>query len=110
MNIEIAGSDNIIVATPKGNLSAAAASEARLTLRGQITPRQSRLVLDMANVEYLDSSGLAAIVETMKQARAWGGDVKLCALRPDVRSILDMTRLTAVISIHISRHEAIASW
>jgi anti-sigma B factor antagonist len=91
-------------------LRAASAAEAGRTFISQISSHGSRLVLDMANVGYVDSSGLAAIVDAWKQARAGGGDVKVCTLQPDVRSIFDMTRLTAVMSIHTSRDEAVASW
>jgi len=49
-------------------------------------------------------------VASMKQARAAGGDVRLCALQEDVRAIFEMTRLIKVMSIHPTRQEALASW
>ena len=46
----------------------------------------------------------------MKQARALGGDVRLCALQDDVRGIFELTRLARAMSIHTTRQEALASW
>jgi anti-anti-sigma factor len=110
MHIEISRRGNVTVAAPKCDLTGAAAAEARKTFASQITPDCTRLLLDMTSVGYVDSSGLAAIVATMKQARDVGGDVRVCRLQPDVRSIFEMTRLTAVMSIHSTRDEAVASW
>jgi anti-anti-sigma regulatory factor len=45
-----------------------------------------------------------------KQARAAGGDVRLCALQDDVRGIFELTRLVRTKSIHPTRREALASW
>jgi anti-anti-sigma factor len=109
MTIEVIRIGDVTVASPKGDLTAMSAPEARQALTRLVTPRRSRMVLDLANVTYVDSSGLAVIVETMKRTRTLGGDLKICMLQPDVRSIFDMTRLTAVLDIHPSRDEAIAS-
>jgi anti-sigma B factor antagonist len=110
MTIEVVRTGDVTIASPKGDLNAMAAAEARRAFSRLITPRRNRMVLDLADVPYVDSSGLAAIVETMKQARTRGGDLKVCTLQPDVRSIFDMTRLTAVMEVHPSRAEAVASW
>jgi anti-sigma B factor antagonist len=109
MGIEVIRIGRVTVASLKGDLTAMSASETRQTLTRLVTPRRNHMVLDLANVTYLDSSGLAVIVETMKRARTLGGDLKVCMLQPDVRSIFDMTRLTAVFDVHPSRDEAVVS-
>jgi anti-sigma B factor antagonist len=53
---------------------------------------------------------MGVLVASMKQARAAGGDVRLCALQADVRAIFEMTRLIKVMSSHPTRQEALASW
>ena len=66
--------------------------------------------MDLTRVAYVDSSGLGALVAAMKQARAAGGNLKLCSLQEDVRSIFEMTRLIKVMAVHSDRQEAVASW
>ena len=39
-----------------------------------------------------------------------GGDIKLCGLQPDVRSIFDLTRLIKVLDVFLTRAEAVAAW
>lgn len=110
MDIEITKSGQATVLTPKGDFDMAAADDMKRRLTELIDRGQSRLVMDLAQVPYIDSSGLGALVAAMKHARSAGGDIKLCALTPDVRAIFDMTRLIKVMEVHGSRQEALASW
>jgi anti-sigma B factor antagonist len=71
---------------------------------------QSRLLIDLNAVAYIDSSGMGTLIAAMKQARAAGGDVRLCGLQDDVRAIFEMTRVVQAMSIHPTRQEALASW
>ena len=77
---------------------------------GLIDGGQSRVLMDLGRVGYIDSSGMGAMVAAMKQARALGGDVRLCALQDDVRGIFELTRLARAMSIHTTRQEALSSW
>src|SRR5580693_10269691 len=51
------------------------------------------VVLQLDQVEFVDSSGLGAMMRLVQAARAKGGDVKLCGLPPKVRKVLEMTHL-----------------
>jgi anti-sigma B factor antagonist len=86
------------------------ADQMKRTLTELIEKGQSKLVMDLTGVAYIDSSGLGALVAAMKQARAVGGNLKLCGLQEDVRSIFEMTRLIKVMAVHSDRQEAVASW
>lgn len=110
MRIEVTRTPGATIVAPEGDLDLAVADDVRGRLTGLIEAGEVRLVLDLAGVPYVDSSGLGVLVATMKRARAAGGDIKLCALQPDVRSLLEMTRLVKIIDVHPSRAEAVASW
>src|SRR5712692_5683956 len=110
MDIDVTQSSEVTVFAPKGDLDMAAADQMKRTLAGLIGKGQSRLVMDLGGVGYIDSSGMGAMVAAMKQARAAGGDVRLCALQDDVRGIFELTRLARAMSIHPTRQEALASW
>jgi anti-anti-sigma factor len=69
-----------------------------------------RVVLQLAEADYIDSSGLGALVRLYGVLRAAGGDVKLCQLSPAVLRVLQVTNLTKVFSTYSSEGEAIEAF
>jgi anti-sigma B factor antagonist len=110
MDIEVSQNGGVTLIVPRGDLDLSTADQLKRTLAQLIDHGQAKLVLDLAHVAYIDSSGLGALVASMKQARTAGGNLRLCGLQDDVRSILEMTRLIKVIAVHSDRQEAVASW
>jgi anti-sigma B factor antagonist len=90
------------------NLNAVTAPALRLELKDLIQTGRSRLVMDMSGVRFVDSSGLSVFVVALKAARAAGGDVVLLKLTPEVRSIVELTRLHRVFEIFDDVDAAIA--
>ena len=90
------------------SLSAVTAADVRQELKELIQSGRSRLVMDMAKVRFVDSSGLSVFVVALKAARAQGGDVVLLKLTPEVRSIIELTRLHRVFEIFDDLDAAIA--
>ena len=60
-------------------------------------------------MSYMDSSGLATLVEALQNSRKGAVPLSLCALSPRVRSILEIARLNTVFSLFDSREQALAS-
>jgi len=110
MEIQVSQSQGVTIVVPTGDLDMGAADQVRRVLTELIDKGQLKLVMDLGGVGYIDSSGLGTLVAAMKQARAAGGNLKLCALQDDVRSIFEMTRLIKVMAVHATRQEAVASW
>ena len=110
MDIEVSQTGGVTLVVPKGDLDMGTADQMKRMLTDLIEKGQSKLVMDLTGVAYVDSSGLGAMVAAMKQARAAGGNLKLCGLQEDVRSIFEMTRLIKVMAVHSDRQEAVASW
>ncbi len=110
MDIEVTQTGGVTLVVPTGDLDMGTADQMKRTLSDLVEKGQSKLVMDLTGVAYVDSSGLGALVAAMKQARAVGGNLKLCGLQEDVRSIFEMTRLIKVMAVHSDRQEAVASW
>lgn len=110
MDIEVSQTGGVTLVVPKGDLDMGTADQMKRMLTDLIEKGQAKLVMDLTGVAYVDSSGLGALVAAMKQARAAGGNLKLCGLQEDVRSIFEMTRLIKVMAVHSDRQEAVASW
>jgi anti-sigma B factor antagonist len=87
-------------------LDASNADELRQSV-STVEREHSRLVFDMGQVEFVDSSIIGALVGLLRRARAAGGDVKLAGLHPDVEMIFELTRLQRVFRILPSVEEAV---
>lgn len=110
MDIEVTRNGTATIVAPKGDLDMAVADTMRRSLMDLVDRKQARIIVDLGRVSYVDSSGLGALVASMKHARSAGGDIKLCALQDDVRAIFEMTRLIKVMETYGSRQEAVESW
>jgi anti-sigma B factor antagonist len=71
--------------------------------------KYSDIVLQLDELEFVDSSGLGAMVRLMQAARSKGGDVKLCGLPPRIRQTLELTSLLAQFETYDSMEEAITA-
>jgi len=62
---------------------------------------QGRLILvDMAEVKYIDSSGIACLIEALQEARKKSADLALIAVNPQAMRVLALARLDTVFAIH----------
>jgi len=83
-----------------------------LTLHAQVGDSLAKygdVVLQLDQVEFIDSSGLGALVRLMRAARAKGGDLKLSGVPPNIRKTLEMTHLLAQFETYDSVEEAITA-
>jgi anti-sigma B factor antagonist len=110
MDIAVRRAPGVTIVAPRGDLDMAVADRLRQTLCELVDQGERRLVLDLALVAYVDSSGLGALVAATKRARGAGGDIRLGGLVPDVRAIFEITRLAKIIAIHDSAAAAATSW
>jgi anti-sigma B factor antagonist len=81
------------VARVAGDVDVATAPRLRERLVGIIAEGRPRVVLDLEEVDLLDSTGLGVIVSVLKRARTMGGDLRLVATRPAIRKVFEITAL-----------------
>jgi anti-sigma B factor antagonist len=98
---------DVLVVQCAGRIVAGAEAQALHDIVRQELPQQPQIVLEMAEVQFIDSSGLGTIVRLMSAARAAGGDVKICQPPAIMRKALTMTNLHKVFEIYESEGEAI---
>jgi anti-sigma B factor antagonist len=75
-------------------------------LMGRATPR--RLVLNLGQVPYMDSSAIAVLVEVLQKVRKQGGKVYLTNLQPRVKGLIEIARLGTIFVIAKDEAEALA--
>lgn len=62
----------------------------------------AKVVINLTNVNFIDSTALASLVKGMKHCRQYGGDLHLCNLDQAVRIIFELTRLDKAFNIYDS--------
>lgn len=95
------------VVVPTGEIDLGGSPMLRAELKKHIVPNV-KLVVDLAGVPYMDSSGLATLVEALQRIRQANGTLRVCGLSPRVKSIFEIAKLEAVFKIFPSRAEALA--
>jgi len=108
MNIEVEYFDNNhVIVTPIGRLDIETASELRERLKQLASDGPSLIVVDLQSVDFIDSSGLSALVSGMKAIRQEGGSISLSRPHPQALTALRLTLLDRVFPIFPTVEEAL---
>jgi anti-sigma B factor antagonist len=99
--------DGHVVVTLSGELDMLDAGLVTAGLAAAVA-RAPQVIVDLGGLEFIDCSGVTALVRGRKLARHAGGELRLAAPRPPVLLVLTVTRLAGVIPVHASVAEALA--
>ena len=69
-----------------------------------------KVILDMKEVEAIDSSGLGTILFLAKKCRALGGDLKIVSILPEVKSVFEIVKFDKIFQIFNSLDDAATSY
>jgi anti-sigma B factor antagonist len=82
----------------------------RDTVRNLIAADKKKIVLNLAQVDYIDSSGVGELVSSFTAVRNAGGELKLLNLSKKVQDILHVTKLYTVFEIKDDEFTAVKSF
>jgi anti-sigma B factor antagonist len=103
--------DGVTVLDLSGRITLGEGSvQLRDAVRGLITKGQKKILLNLAEVNYIDSSGLGELVSAFTTAKNQQADVKLLSLTKKVHDLLQLTKLYTVFDIKDDEASAIASF
>src|SRR5438128_3539091 len=91
--------DHADVLPLKGEIDLHVSPSVTASLNGMIEKKPERLVVDLSDVTYIDSAGLAALIGAMQKVEGYGGKFLLAGLQETVRSIFEISRLDQVFQI-----------
>lgn len=97
LNVEC--DDGTLIVRPLGEIDLGRSPSLRQQLSEAMTGDFERIVIDLSEVPYMDSSGVATLVEAMQISRRAGSKLILCGLQEKVRSIFEIARLDTVFTI-----------
>ena len=92
-----------------GRFDARNAQTVKEALKRLIDGGVTHLIVDLAQVPFIDSAGLATLVSTLKAVRRVGGAVPLAGVQPQARTVFSLTMLDQVFTIHPTVEAALAS-
>ena len=89
--------DGIGVVTPQGRLNMVSARRLKEVLTSLVAAGTVRIVVDMGETTFLDSSGLGALIGGLKSARQAGGDLRIARVSDAVMTVFELTNLDRVL-------------
>lgn len=109
MKIEAENIDDILMLTPCDHIiDASSAPDFKGQMTAWIQEGNVRILLDLSFVEFIDSSGLGAIISLLKLL-AGKGDICLCGIRDQVMSLFKLTRMDRIFRTYPSSAEALVA-
>lgn len=110
MEIPVETLDGISVAVmPVDELDASNAPEFKRDI-APVLQANTKLVLDLSRLRFVDSSGLGAMLSCLRQLSAKHGDLKLCGMSKQVRSVFELVRMHRIFDIAGTKEQAVRAF
>lgn len=110
MKITTSLKDDILICSITGEIDINTSPEVKKAFDKVTRDKHKKVVIDLSVVGYIDSSGLATLVEILKNFRNYGGKLKLSNLSGKVKSLFEITKLEKLFDITDKLEEALAAF
>ncbi|MBK8068330.1 MAG: STAS domain-containing protein [Rhodanobacteraceae bacterium] len=108
MQIDLVQEGNVTVLCPRGRIDSSTSPAVERACDDQIARGSTRLLFDLAHVDYVSSAGLRVFLVAGKKAQRAGGRIALCNLQSTVREILAIAGFDRILTTAASRGEGLA--
>jgi anti-sigma B factor antagonist len=110
LNVKKRSTDKVVIFDLAGSLTVGEpVTSMREAIKAELDNGERKFILNMADVSYIDSSGLGELVWAYTSVRNKGGDVKLLNLATRVKDLLQLTKLLTVFDTYESESRAIGA-
>ena len=99
MQVDVHKEGDATTVAPQGDVDLSVSKDLQSALKRVMEEKPPRVIVDLVGVPYMDSSGVATLVEAMQIARKQSTKLVLCGLQDKVRSIFEIARLDKVFTI-----------
>jgi anti-sigma B factor antagonist len=112
MSIEERTSNNVTVLDVGGRMTIETVGDMPLLARVHrlLQAGRTHVVVNLAGVPYVDTTGIAELVEAYVATKRQSGSLKLLHLTPHVRAVLTVTRLLTILEAYQAEADAVASF
>lgn len=108
MTVEEFRQGGVVVLRPQGRLDSGAAPDLERQLMSQVSGPRPMIVVDMAGIDYISSSGMRILLLAAKRAKQAGGELGLCAPQEHVLDVLKISGLVRAFRIHAAAEAAVS--
>ncbi len=106
LDVKTIPEDTFTVVEIRGEVDLYSSPDLRKVLLQLTSASTPVLIIDLGNVKYMDSSGVATLVEALQQVGKYDGKLKLAQLRDAVKDVFELSRLDKVFDIYSSLESA----
>lgn len=108
MEIQVRNHTGAAIIVVQGEVDLYSSPRVREAILGAMSARTPTVVVDLSGVGYMDSSGVATLVEGLQSSRGYGGVFRLAGLGDSVRQVFKFAKLETVFEIYPDAQEALA--
>ena len=101
--------DGAAVIHVSGEVDMSTSPDLRKVLQTEVKAKTAKIIVDLDGVSYIDSSGLATLVECLQGVRKYNGELFLAGLKQTVKDVFEIARLDEVFELRDDIDAALAS-
>jgi anti-sigma B factor antagonist len=110
MELQVEKLENITVVTLKVEFIDASNNRDFKNQMNALLPSVKNLLIDLHAVQFIDSSGLAALLTCLKQISVSGGDMKVCCITSPVRALFDLVKMNRIVEVCKTREDGVKAF
>ena len=110
MQINKTKQQDIVICQINGDVDINSSPDIRRAFDELAGLKQKKIIINLKEVSYIDSSGLATLVEMLKKAKSYGGRLKLSNLADRVKGLFEITKLEKIFEIYDTQEEAMSGF
>ncbi|MCF7874127.1 MAG: STAS domain-containing protein [Candidatus Omnitrophica bacterium] len=107
MKINEEKKEDIIIASISGEINIDTSPELRKAFDQYTDQGIKKVIIDCQNLAYIDSSGLATLIELLQRLKKENGELKICNLAEKVKSVFEVTKLDKLFDICLNQEQAV---
>ncbi len=101
---------DVVVLAVDGEINFNSSPDFRKAFLKVLDSKAKKVVINLSNVAYVDSSGLATLVEALQKIKGSGGRLRLTSLSAKVKSLFEITKLEKLFEIFASEEDAVKTF
>jgi anti-sigma B factor antagonist len=110
MGVKIEPKSGLTVCHVDGEIDINSSPQIKKSFDKLISAKTPKLVINLSKVTYVDSSGLATLVEILKNMKSYGGRMRLACMSSKVKSLFEITKLEKLFEIMADEESAVSTF
>lgn len=110
MALKTEDKNGIVVCYLEGEIDISTAPDIKKCFEKLLSKKAPKIVINFSKITYVDSSGLATLVEILKGMRTYGGKMRLCNLSSKIKSLFEITKLDKLFDMRPDESQAVSDF